>query len=466
MDDLFVKMHCNINEVNLPVRAEQIRVRLQGYPMMVMAQVVTGALLCGLMWDKVAHGVLLGWLSVLYTGHFIEGWYWLRYRQAARNVAECKQWRLRFIVFITWVGATWGSVAVLMFVPGDLAYQSILIWVLLGLSAGAVTNNPVFPPALYIYVILLIVPIMLVNLAVADSTHVILAVMLLIYLSFVLRAGHGLSKTFDLSLHRGLENARLVVQLTEEKRRAELAQHSAEQANRMKSKFFAAASHDLRQPMHALTLFVEVLKNHDHDAQTARLVGQVEHSIEALSSMFDALLDISKLDAGVIQPQYEYFIIQPLLERMYAEFSWLAHDKGLSLEVAGCHQTVYTDPLLLERVLRNLLSNAIRYTHHGGITVTCEVREEGLQLKVCDSGVGIAPEHMTRIFEEYYQIGNQQRDRSKGLGLGLAIVQRLEQLLGYRMKLDSVAGEGSCFTLLLPLASGFLGDAPAQLRVL
>lgn len=463
-DYLFVKMNCDIDAANLPIRAEQIRTRLQGYPLMIVTQVIMGLLLCGLMWEKVAHGVLLGWLSTLYATHLLEGWYWWRYRQAARNLTECKQWRLRFIVFVTLVGAAWGSAGVLMFVADDLAYQAILICVVLGLAAGAVTINPVFPPALYIYVTLLIVPIIIGNIAVADSTHLTLAGMLSVYLAFVLNAGRDLAKTFELSLRRGLENARLVVQLTEEKQRAELAQHYAEQANQMKSKFFAAASHDLRQPMHALSLFVEVLKNRDHDAQATRLIGQVEHSVEVLAGMFDALLDISKLDAGVVQPQREEFAIQPLLDRMYAEFSWLAHDKGLSFDMASCQQTVYTDPLLLERVLRNLVSNAVRYTHHGGVAVTCETLEGDLRLEVRDSGIGIAPEHMPHIFEEYYQVGNQQRDRSKGLGLGLAIVKRLEQLLDYRMRLDSNLGVGSRITLLVPLAGNHPGGHPGTTR--
>lgn len=447
---LLIKADCDIDAANLPIRTEQIRTRLQGYPLMVMTQIITGLLLCWMMWEKAAHGVLLSWLAVLYAVHLLEIGYWWKYKNATHTLVECVQWRTRFIVFVTLVGAVWGSAGALMFVADDLAYQALLICVALGLAAGAVTINPVFPPALYIYVTLLILPIMLENMLVADSTHMLLAGMLLVYLAFVLNAGRDLAKTFELSLRRGLENAGLVVQLTEEKRRAELAQHSAEQANRMKSKFFAAASHDLRQPMHALALFVEVLKNRDHDKQTTRLIGQVENSVEALAGMFDALLDISKLDAGVVQPQCEGIVMQPLLDRMYAEFSWLAHDKGLRFEVANCQQTVYTDPMLLERVLRNLISNAVRYTHRGSVTVICETVDEWLQLEIRDSGIGIATEHLPHVFEEYFQVGNQQRDRSKGLGLGLAIVKRLELLLGYRMTLQSTLGEGSCFTLLVP----------------
>lgn len=452
-DYFLVKTSSDIDEANLPVRAEQIRARLRNYPLMVGGQLLVSLLLVGLMWGKVEKGLLLGWLGAVYTMHFVEIAFWWRDRAATRTLEECKRWRMRLIAFVTAVGMLWGSTGVFMFVHGDLAYQVMLICVILGLAAGAVTVNPVFPPSLYIYVSLLILPIWASNLLVADYQHFILAVMLLVYLSFVLNAGRELSQTFELSLRRGLENSRLVGQLTEEKQRAEQAQFSAEQANRMKSKFFAAASHDLRQPMHALTLFVDVLKNRKHDPQTSQLVGQIEQSVEVLGSMFDALLDISRLDAGVVQPRHENFLLQVLLDRMYAEFSWLALDKGLRFDLANCDAVVHSDPLLLERVLRNLISNAIRYTEQGEIVVSCEELPEGVRIEVRDTGVGIAPEHLPHVFEEYFQVGNKQRDRNNGLGLGLAIVKRLEQLLGYRMTLESAPGVGSRFVFIVPLAA-------------
>lgn len=452
LDHFYIKTHSDIDEANFPVRAEQIRTRLQNYPLMVAGQMLLAPLLCALMWQVVDHAVLLGWLALVYAAHLVEMGYWGAYRRASGTIAECKRWRTRFILFVATLGTLWGSIGVLMFVPGDLAYQAMLICVILGLAAGAVTVNPVFPPALYIYATLLILPVIGSCLLVADYPHLILAVMLAVYLAFVLNAGRELAGTFELSLRRGLENAKLVEQLTEEKQRAEEAQRSAEQANRMKSKFFAAASHDLRQPMHALTLFVDVLKNREHEPQTAHLVGQVEQSVEVLGSMFDALLDISRLDAGVVQPHHEFFPIQPLLDRMYADFSWLALSKGLRFEMANSNAEVYTDPMLLERILRNLLANAIRYTEQGEVAVSCRQSDHGLQIEVCDTGIGIAPEHLPHIFEEYYQVGNRQRDRSNGLGLGLAIVRRLDQLLGYRMTLDSTLGAGSRFVFAVPLA--------------
>lgn len=430
----------------MPLRAEQFRTRLRGYPLMVVSQVVMALLVCGLMWDKVSHSVLLGWLSILYAAHLVEIYHWWRYRHATRTIAECKLWRARFIVFVSMIGVVWGSVGILMFVPGDQAYQALLICVILGLAAGAVTINPVFPPALYIYVSFLILPVLVANVAVGDRTHVILAAMLAVYLVFVLNAGRDLSRTFELSLTRTFENEQLVGQLTEEKQRAE---HSS----RTKSKFLAAASHDLRQPMQALTLFVEALKGQVHNSRGTELLGQVWCSVEVLNTMFDTLLDISKLDAGIVQPRRELFAMQSLLDRLSGEFVWLAQEKALRLEMTSCDEMICSDPLLLERILRNLMANAIRYTERGVVSVICKPVADGLEISVCDTGIGIAPDHLPHIFEEYYQVGNQQRDRGKGLGLGLAIVKRLEQLLGYQMAVSSTPGEGSRFVFVVSTRS-------------
>ncbi|MFZ3019102.1 MAG: HAMP domain-containing sensor histidine kinase [Gallionella sp.] len=440
----------DIDAENLPIRVGQLRARLEHYPLMIASQLLVSVLLCAMMWDVVAHQVLLGWLAALGAMHLVEGYHWWRYRDRLQSLDECRVWRARLILLVTMVGTIWGSAGVLMFVPGDLAYQVLLISVILGVAAGAVTLNPVFPPSLYIFVGLLILPILLLSLAIGDRVHVILATMLAIYLGFVLNAGRGLSRTFEQSLRGEWENARLVGQLVQQKERAERAQQDAELASRMKSQFFAAANHDLRQPMHALAMYVEVLKSGTLSEQTKATVMQLERSVEVMCSMFDTLLDISRLDAGVVQATFEPFALGPMFDKLRGEFEMLARDKGLRLEMEFCSETIRSDPLLLERILRNLLANAIRYTERGGVTVTCRLVDEGARIEVCDTGIGISSEHLPHIFEEYYQVSNRQRDRSKGLGLGLAIVERLARLLGCRMQVHSTQGEGSCFSFVIP----------------
>ena len=230
----------------------------------------------------------------------------------------------------------------------------------------------------------------------------------------------------------------------------------AESANLAKSKFLAAASHDLRQPIHALGLFVGALRGLVLPRAAEPLVDQIEASINALEGLFSALLDISRLDAGVVAVERRPFAIRSALDRVCREYAHEAEAKGVRLAWQDCAAIVDSDPVLVERILRNLVSNAVRYTDRGRILVGCRRRGPAIALQVWDTGAGIALDEQGRVFQEYYQIGNPERDRSKGLGLGLAIVRRLAELLDCELKLRSEPGSGSCFELTLPLAR----DAP------
>jgi len=223
-------------------------------------------------------------------------------------------------------------------------------------------------------------------------------------------------------------------------------------ANRAKSRFLAAASHDLRQPMHALGLFVTQLNSRIQDPENRRLTGRIEAAVTALQSLLDALLDVSRLDAGVVTPNLTAVPIEPLLKRIEDTFAPDATEKELRFRVVRSGLAVKSDPVLLERILINLVANAVRYTERGGILIGCRRRGGTVRLEVWDTGVGIAPEHQSAVFQEFYQVGNPERDRQKGLGLGLAIAARLARLLGARIDLRSVPGRGSGFAVELPRA--------------
>jgi signal transduction histidine kinase len=228
----------------------------------------------------------------------------------------------------------------------------------------------------------------------------------------------------------------------------------AERANQAKSRFFAAASHDLRQPLHALSLFVAALKTRSQQAETQNLVDNIEASTATMEQLFNALLDISRLDAGTIEAHPVHFSLDALLLDLDKQFGALAAEKRLRLRFRPCDITLYSDPLLVERILVNLISNAIRYTDDGGILVACRRRGRMLRLSVIDTGRGISPDQQESVFQEFVQLHNPARDRSKGLGLGLAIVSRLGRLLGHRVALRSRPGHGSMFSIDVPL-----GDA-------
>ncbi len=243
----------------------------------------------------------------------------------------------------------------------------------------------------------------------------------------------------------------------------------AERANHAKSRFFAAASHDLRQPLHALSLFVAALKARNHQTEAQTLIDNIEASTAAMELLFNALLDISRLDAGTIEARRVHFPLQKLLDDLDNQFSALAAEKHLRLHFRPSNVTLYSDPLLLERILGNLIANAIRYTDDGGVLVGCRRRGRMLRISVVDTGRGIPPDQQESVFHEFVQLHNPARDRSKGLGLGLAIVSRLGRLLGHRVDLRSRPGHGSVFSIDVPFGDAQLiqpltaASAPEQI---
>ncbi len=255
------------------------------------------------------------------------------------------------------------------------------------------------------------------------------------------------------------------------------ARREAERANVAKTRFLATASHDLRQPIHALGLFFANLADRVRDAETNPLIRQIEDSIGAIDSMLSALLDISKLDAGVVHPTIGPVVVANLFKRLETEYRShginpfgtllerrsfkrpetryqpLLQRSGNTLRIRPTQAIVQSDPALLERILRNLISNALRYTHHGRVLVGSRRRGDKLRIEVYDTGVGIPENQLENIFLEFYQLGSLERDRGQGLGLGLglAIVKRLAALLGHEITVRSYVGRGSCFAITVPL---------------
>jgi signal transduction histidine kinase/CheY-like chemotaxis protein len=254
-----------------------------------------------------------------------------------------------------------------------------------------------------------------------------------------------LLETFAAQSVLAIQNARLFAEIDNKSRQLELA-------NTAKSRFLAMASHDLRQPLHALTLFVAQLRTPLKPRERTRTVERVHATVREMTEMFNALLDISKLDAGVLMPKIVEFPIARLLEKIEGTFERAAQERRLRLRVVRNAAWVRSDPLLLERILLNLVSNAMRYTLHGGIIVGCRRRGEMVRIEVWDSGPGIPEAHRQNIFGEFFQIPTSERDRYGGLGLGLAIVDRLRGLLNHQIELNSAVGRGSRFTILVPIA--------------
>jgi signal transduction histidine kinase len=274
------------------------------------------------------------------------------------------------------------------------------------------------------------------------------------------RFSRQIKQDFVESVRIGRENDALLRRLQDETVAAEQARREAEQANRTKTRFLAAASHDLRQPLHSLMLFSALLDRGD-GPQRQQFVEHVRAAAGTLDRQFSALLDLTRLDAGAVDVAPEVVSLRALVGPVVDEVAPAAAGKGLALQVDVPEVPVRTDPFLFERILRNLLDNAIKYTERGRIGVGATLEGTEVRLAVTDTGPGIAAADHERIFDEFQQL--EGRTRRRGSGLGLAIVRRLCELLGHRIELASAPGQGSCFTVVAAVAPAAMGPAaPAQ----
>ena len=331
-------------------------------------------------------------------------------------------------------------------IGGRLDAQLLALLVTVGIAAGAI---PVFSPYLPAFVFFFLPATLPFTAASFFSVDPILhrlgPPLILLFIAGMGGLGIRANRSFKQLVSLRIRAEEMAADLQREK-------EIAERANLAKSTFLAAASHDLRQPVHALGLFVGALRGVAMAPEGRRLIEQIEASINAMDGLFTALLDISRLDAGVVAVQRRPFAIQSTLDRVCRDYLHEAQAKGVSLVCKDCAAIVETDPVLVERILRNLVSNAVRYTDRGRVVVGCRRRGAAISVQVWDTGIGIPQRPAGRVFQEYYQLGNPERDRAKGLGLGLAIVRRLTDLLGCELKLRSEPGKGSCFEVAIPLA--------------
>lgn len=255
------------------------------------------------------------------------------------------------------------------------------------------------------------------------------------------------------------ERKRAEQELIKARQQADQAREEADRANLSKSRFLATASHDLRQPLQALSMLHGTLCRMDLRPNSREVLAQQGLAIDSMKRLLSALLDISKLESGAVTPQPSDFSLQQLFELLSTEFSTAARSKGLALVVEGTDIHTHTDYSLIEQLLRNLISNAIKYTHAGTVTLRAIPTPQGVRVEVADTGVGIPQDQLAFIFDEFFQVGVARNTTREGYGLGLAIVQRIARLLDVRVHVHSEVGKGSTFMLELPRLSTSLPDS-------
>ena len=421
------------------VRFEQIRILYRSLIPVILANIlVSPAVVFGL-WDVASHQALVAWQGLVIVLVVMRVVLYFNYRRRF-TPERVRRFALYFFMGNALSGLTWGLGAAVLLPASELDYQLFVLFVLTGMGAGSLPSLGVFLPAFYAYFPISTLPVGIKLMLAGDKIHFSLGLMSIAYVVVLSVLVLNMNRAIIQSLKLRFENMDLVEQLQEQK-------NEAEQANISKSRFLAAASHDLRQPLHALTLFTTVLDESISYPKVRKVVDQINASVQALESLFNALLDISRLDAGVTKVEKTDFLLNPLLENLVNEYEPQATQKGLRLRWSACSFAVRSDPSLLEQILRNYLSNAIRYTETGEVHIGCEANTNFVTIGVIDSGAGIPEDEQKTIFREFYQLSNPERDRSKGLGLGLAIVQRSAKLLGHAIDLQSHPGEGSSFSI-------------------
>lgn len=434
---------------DLRLQAEAVRQLYAGIRRVVpLMPVVPLALVVGL-WTYVDHAALLLWFAAAVVTPAWQIVAERRYRVSDVQADDAPRWA-RYITLSSLVeGITWGAAGILFYVPDALPAQLVLIGLIVAMPAGSVFATSWWPATFYA-VAYSEVGLTALGLAYRGNTgETGMAIALGIYMLMLHQMIRQAHNTVMETIAVRFENTDLVEQLREEKQ-------VAEQANVAKSKFLAAASHDLRQPLHALTLFVRVLEERTSDVDTLKVVGDVQRSATALESLFQSLLDISHMDAGTLEVRRIHFPLTPMVDALRAEYAPQAEARDLHLDVHSADLIAYSDPALVERILRNLLANAVRYTRKGEIRLVCTHSGDAIAIEIQDTGVGIPADRLEDVFQEFVQLDNSERDRSKGLGLGLSIVRRLAALLGTRVTVQSTLGAGSSFRFTLPV-----GDAAA-----
>ena len=240
------------------------------------------------------------------------------------------------------------------------------------------------------------------------------------------------------------------------------AKIDAERANKAKSVFLASASHDLRQPLNAMQMYIAALQSKVKDKEILRIIEDINSVSISTARLLNALLDVSELEVGAIKPRFEIFSVNNILISIFQSFLPLAKDKELDFRVVPSSFYVRSDPALLERILGNFMSNAIRYTNKGSVLIGCRKRGDKVVIEVWDTGCGISDDQMSLIYEDFYQIENKERDRGKGLGLGLALAKRLAESLEHTIDSKSTLGNGSCFSVAVDIAENKIDDNQAE----
>jgi two-component system, sensor histidine kinase len=432
---------------NESILIEQMRYLHRNVPTYAFTNIFSVSIMAIIFWDSASRPHLIAWVLAVAALSTYRVALWRRFLRHEFTLEIARRWLRRMFLGPGLSGLFWGLAALFIVPEVTIIQQFVFLCAFVLYAVSSMFNYSAYFPS-YLCVFLPFGLFIIGAAAAGKMTYhpAFSAVLFLFVLSITLVA-RRFNRTFIESLHLRFENIGLIQQLTIQK-------DAAEAANFAKSRFLAAASHDLRQPMHAISLYLGTLAGFKLPVRARELLTKARQCAQTMDDMFRALLDMSRLDASVVQPKIRVFPIASILDQIRVQFEPYARTKGLALRIAPCSAFVRCDLAMAERIVRNLAANAVRYTEQGKILVGCRRKGDSLRVGVYDTGPGIPKEKHILVFEEFYQIDNPERDRTKGLGLGLAIVKRLAKLLSCPITLKSQSGRGSVFAIDLPLITG------------
>jgi len=454
-------------DLHREVELARIRIALKASPRILVSGIV-GVLivLLSASYDKALGSFTFAPLHVMWAAacvFFLANGVYLRQRYSAGPQTDALAVRTvkQVAVNAMLIGVVWGSTAWIIIPAPSFQQDAIVLVSICMVLTGAAGSQAVYGPLVRSFALTFTTVFAVGLISHGDAIYALLGMGYFAYCAATLHYCKNQEQAISTAIELSMRNEQLMKlqvlqrQEAEDARsRAEVARGDAEaalvlaeRADRSRIGFIAAVSHDLRQPMHALVQYVGHLKRLPIDRQAASTVEKIDKSVEAMEDLMNAVLDFSKISMGSIKPRMESFDIALLMRDIDTQMRPMAQAKNLRLLLSAASSYVYSDRVLLERIIRNIAQNAIRYTESGTVRLRARRHGEITRIVVADSGIGIGAGDKEKIFDEYYQVQNVARDRSKGLGLGLAIVRDLSALLGHNIRFKSIHGKGSSFAI-------------------
>lgn len=436
------------------IRYEQFKLIYRNAPLAILSNIFIASVVFAYHWGINEQSLLINWYGAIIGFSILRALLLLRHYQHKLSYSQITRGGWYLFVSTGISGCLWGYGGYIVYSGADVYLNSLMLLALCGMVSGAVSPLSAYSYIYYTYAIPALTPVLLILIMSSETSSRYLGLtvfgFLLMHLAFSNNARRSIYEFIALRFDHNQLAEELDVKAKEEVKLRE----EAEEANAVKSRFFAASSHDLRQPLHALGLFVDALQSTQDKKESHDIIKRISGSVENLGVLLTSILDISKLDAGSVDVNIQAINLKSIMDKIEPEFALQAEAKGIQFESNIQDVSIKTDPVLLNRILRNLMENAVKYTSTGFVKIATELAsDEQLLIHIIDSGEGFPVSEYEHIFEEYYQLHNPLRTRTKGLGLGLAIVQRLCTLLGHKLSFDSIQNKGSRFSLSLPICS-------------